>query len=681
MKTGFFSKLAFAGMIKNKKIYLPYLLTCVSMVMMFYIMEALSDSPHIKSMSGGSTLQIVLNLGTYVIALFALLFLTYTNSFLARRRNREFGLYNVLGMDKKGIARIIVRESLFTTLIGLGGGMVLGILFFKFAELGLLRTIRREVDYRLTVSVKTVVSTLIVFSVIFLFLLLKSLWQVVRSKPLELFKSENAGEKPPKANWVLALGGGIILTGAYYAALSIKSPLSALVVFFAAVLMVILATYLLFCAGSVALCKLLQKSKSYYYKKNHFISVSSMIYRMKRNGAGLASICVLSTMVLVMISSSACLYVGAEDSLRHRYPYDVEIAVHMQNLANLKEERISQIRKGYQEVFAKENVVPKRTAEYSYAVISGLLQGTVLEVDSKALSSFGMDTYDDLRQLFFISQEDYNRQMGTAVSLVSGQAMLGTLRCEFHEQSLSVGGLNFDIVGNIEECPSIGEATMAVVSSIILVVPDYDVLTPLDRLADYNGNKMLSLKWYFGYDLESGDLEKGGALKRGQIESLYEHEFLDIGTGYGYLSSVRENERDDFYMICGGLFFLGIVLSTVFLFATVLIIYYKQTSEGYEDQGRFEIMKKIGMTAKDIKGNINSQVRTVFFAPLCFAGLHLAVAFPLIWKLLQLFNFRNLNLMILVTVGSFLVFGVFYVVIYKMTANTYYRIVNGGQKE
>ena len=295
-----YPRLALSGIRNNRKLYVPYILSCIGTVMMYFILHSLSLSPLLHETRGGDNLEIILSLGKYVIAAFSLLFLFYTNSFLIRRRYKEFGLYSVLGMDKRGIGRVVLWESLFVSLLGLAAGLLFGIAFSKLAELGLLRAIQSDVDFRFYLSWEAVLSTLLLYGGIFAALMLKSLWQVGRTKPLELLKSENYGEKPPKANWFFALLGLGLLGVAYYLSLSIQSPLKALMLFFVAVLMVIAATYLLFMAGSVTLCRLLQKNKKYYYKKNHFVSVSSMAYRMKRNGAGLASICILCTMVLVM---------------------------------------------------------------------------------------------------------------------------------------------------------------------------------------------------------------------------------------------------------------------------------------------------------------------------------------------------------------------------------------------
>lgn len=325
MRLGFYPKLELTGITKNKKTYFPYILTSVGMVMMLYIVSFLTYSDSVKLMRGGDTVRGFLGLGCSVIGIFSTILLFYTNSFLIRRRKKEFGLYNILGMGKRNLARVLIWETVIIAAISMGAGLGCGILFSKAAELFMANVLGSTVGFAFQITADAIIMTVGWFGVIFVLILLNSLRQIHLAKPIELMRSEAVGEKPPKANWILTILGVVLLGGAYYLAVTIKDPVSAMLWFFAAVIMVILATYMLFIAGSVALCRLLQKNKGYYYKTSHFISVSSMVYRMKRNGAGLASICILSTMVLVMISSTSSLFVGREDTLRGRYPRNIVI--------------------------------------------------------------------------------------------------------------------------------------------------------------------------------------------------------------------------------------------------------------------------------------------------------------------------------------------------------------------
>ena len=327
MKIGFYPKLAVDGLRKNRRMTLPYILTCVGMVMMFYIVTFLHYSDSITTMRGGSTMRMFMGLGSIVIGVFACLFLFYTNAFLMRRRRREFGLYNVLGMGKRNIALILFWETLFVAFIALSGGLTAGIVFSKLAELGMVNIMRLNVDYKLTVSWDSVRATLITFGAIFILLLLNSVRQVHFSGALELMKSENVGEKPPRANWALGLLGVIVLGAAYWLAISVKQPITAMVWFFAAVIMVIIATYLIMISGSVLLCRVLQKNRRWYYTPAHFVSTSSMAYRMKRNGAGMATICILCTMVLVILTSTVCLYGGTDSMVDAICPQDINLTI------------------------------------------------------------------------------------------------------------------------------------------------------------------------------------------------------------------------------------------------------------------------------------------------------------------------------------------------------------------
>lgn len=679
MKMRLYPKLALTGIGKNRQLYFPYILTCIGMVMMFYIMQSISFSPILKEVRGGSSASFILALGRFVIAAFSLLFLLYTNSFLIRRRNKEFGLYNILGMDKGGIARIAVWETVFVFIISMSCGLILGIALSKLGELGLLNAIRAEIDYNFTVSSQSIAITLCIYAAIFVLLLIKTLWQLSRQNPLELMHSENTGEKPPKANWVLALLGFIILATAYYLAVSIKEPMTALVVFFAAVIMVIVATYMLFTAGSVAICKALQKKKGYYYKKNHFVSISSMAYRMKRNGAGLASICILSTMVLVMIASSGSLYIGADDMLRDRYPYDSELSVYLDSLSDTAEEKVSGIRSEYKKVFDEYGVEPLNAIYYSYAGITGIQTGSTIDYMASAVYDFTAN-YDDLRMLIFVKEADYNRLMGTDISLNPGEAMVYLNGCKYDYDTISIADFTLNIVGSVDSFFEMGTEDITIVPYIFLIVSDLDVLEPMSGLADYNGNKALQIQYYYGCDFDTDD-ETKIAVHNDQRRCIGNTFVAAAGNGYRVSSSCYVSVKDDFFGTFGGLFFLGIMLSIVFICAAALIIYYKQISEGYEDQSRFDIMQKVGMTKRDIRKSINSQVLTVFFAPLFFAGMHLAFAFPLVWKLLQLFYLTNLRLVIIVAIGAFVLFSVFYAVIYKLTAASYFKIVSGAQRD
>ena len=675
MRVGFYPKLAWNGISKNKRLYLPYILTGSLMVMMFYIMSFLTESPSLSKMRGGYVLRQILPLGSVIIGIFSLLFLFYTNSFLIRQRYREFGLYNILGMDKQNISRIMIWESLTVGVVAIISGLFVGIVLSKAAELVLMNLLHMEVTFELGIGAKALSETALVYGIIYLLLLCNSLIKVKRSKPLELMQSGRVGERMPKRIWINAIVGIIFLAIAYYLAVSIEEPLTALLVFFIAVILVIGATYLLFMSGSVVLCRLLQRNKRYYYKPNHFVSVSSMVYRMRRNGAGLASICILLTMVLVMISSTASLYFGSEDSIHSRYPNGVNITVTVDDINGFDDEDIAVL----QGIVAEKSGNKEIGKYFRTGEVAGLFTGDGIIIDYNAVNTFGLSTYDNVGYLQVIPLEDYNRMTGLNETLGEDECMLYCIRTEYTSDTFAVAdGKPYKVKKVLEEFFSDGELNMLIVPSICLVVDDFDAFVePILPLKTENGSPMLQLDWKCGFDMESAESEMAAA---DAIKDAFHTLQIEGNSSISsYNVESREENREDFFHTFGSLFFLGIMLSIVFILAAVLIIYYKQISEGYEDKSRFDIMQKVGMTKRDIRKNINSQIITVFFSPLAFAGIHLAFAFPFVWKMLMLFNFRNMPLVIVATLVCFAIFGLFYALVYKITSNTYYGIVSGGK--
>ncbi len=678
MSIGFYLKLAWNGIRKNKKFYTPYLLTCIGMVMMYYIVSFLSVNRQVMSMNGGETIQYMLMLGCGVIGVFSVMFLFYTNSFLMRRRKKEFGLYNILGMGKRNLAKILLRETLIIAAISLSIGLFCGILLSKVAELWMLKILAMDVIFSFQIEWNAVSQTFWLFGVIFLLILANSLRQIHLTNPIELLHSETVGEKPPKANWILAIIGVALLAGAYLLAVTIEDPISALIWFFVAVIMVIIATYLLFIAGSVSFCKLLQKNKKYYYKTHHFISVSSMTYRMKRNGAGLASICILCTMVLVMVSSTTCLYIGMEDSLRARYPRNINLDMTFDSLEKMNEGTADQIRQASEETAAQYGQDLSRVLNYRVAGLVGCIMGNQIFLDESSLTEFDWNGYSNVWQVFIVPLEDYNRLMGQNETLEKGEALVYTTKgTGYGEDTISIGnGEALRVKKEVDDFADNGVDAMQMIPSIYIFVPDFEtVAAPL--LGEKNiTTGTVSLHWFYGFDLSCEEEEQIAIAE--ELRNYLRQMELENGADWlsASLESVAEN-RSAFYGLYGGLFFLGVLLGIVFLFAAVLIMYYKQISEGYEDQSRFEIMQKVGMNKREIKKSINSQILTVFFLPLLAAGVHLCFAFPLIYRLLALFNLTNLLLLILVTAVCYLIFALFYVAIYRVTSYAYYSIVSG----
>ncbi|MBR5421969.1 MAG: ABC transporter permease [Lachnospiraceae bacterium] len=676
----FYLRLALDGMKKNKQLYKPYLLTCIGMVMMFYILSSLSFSPAIRSMRSGDTVSLILILGTIVIGVFSLLFLAYTNSFLIRRRNKEFGLYNILGMNKWNISIIILLETLITALFTITAGVLLGILFSKLAELFLMRMSGAEVDYQIRISPVGILMAFIVFGAIFFLLLLVSLARVRLSNPLSLLKSEAAGEKPPKGNLLLALAGFVILAVAYYFSVSIETPLSALALFFAAVIMVIIATYLLFIAGSVVLCRILQKNKSYYYKASHFVSVSSMAFRMKRNGAGLASICILATMVLVMISSTGCLYFGSENALRGMQPYDMTATVFMDSGKYCTSESAETLRRI---IFDKTQGKETNIAAYSYIETFGLLENGEIDIDGAEENTTNPSLLSQIRTIIMIPRADYEQLTGSRTELADDEILVWSSGKPYPFDKLTIEGLRTMKVRDRLSDPPVRVSTEdTIVTALIVVIPDWDVIVDeLDKLDDELGSSFM-VRQRIAFDLPGIDAEEDRRLMDSISDAGNEQIEKDPDCGWVFVRTESFlSTKNYYYDLNGSFFFLGIVLSIIFIAAAALIIYYKQLSEGYEDRARFAIMQKVGMTPGEIKSTINTQILTVFFAPLLFAGLHLCFAFPFVEKLIRLFGVSNRLVLILSSLACFLVFALFYIFVYRGTAHTYYNIVSTSERE
>ena len=679
MKKGIYRKLALSGIRKNSRLYLPYILTCAGTVMMCYIISFLSQSSEFGKIPGGNTVQGFLSVGIGVMAVFSLIFLFYTNSFLIRRRKKELGLYNILGLGKRNLAAVLAAETFIVALVSIAGGLLSGILFSKLAELCLVRILGGSAKFTFTVSYTSVVMTAIQFAGIFLVIYLYTLLQIRLTNPIGLLKSENTGEKPPKANWFAAAAGVLILGAAYYTALSVEDPVTAITVFFFAVVMVIVATYLLFISGSVTLCRILQKNKRYYYKTNHFVSVSSMAYRMKRNGAGLASICILCTMVLVMISSTVCLYAGKEDSLRQRYPRNINLDAVVSGTALLDGPQTERVKQIIEETASENGASPQNILEYGCAAFGGVIEGEKIIYDSSVYEN-RLDKMDEIWQIFVVSLNDYNRLMGQNETLSSGETLIYTTKdVSYDNNTIRIGdGETLTVKKRVNDFADNGVDSMQIFPTLYLFVPDFEaVVNPIAGVRSDDDIELVSLHWYYGFDLDCADdtqieIQNRITEKTAELEKTDEE--------FSYFHMITEGvakERADFYGLYGGLFFLGILLGLVFISAAVLIIYYKQISEGYEDRSKFDIMQKVGMTRREIQRSINSQVLTVFFMPLIASGIHLAFAFPIIRKMLMIFGLVNLPFLVAATAVCYLIFAAFYLAVYRATSRSYYRLVSG----
>ena len=680
MKRSFYPRLAIDGMRKNRRMYGPYLAMGALMAAICYILSALSRSNALRTLPGGDNLCMIMALGNVVLLIFSVIFLFYTNSFLIRRRRREFGLYNVLGMSKRNLARILTWETLLTAAISIAGGLFFGVLLSKLIELAIVKMIDGAATLAFPFDLSALLGTAGGFAAIYALLWLVSVVRVGRSTAVALLHSEAAGEKPPRANWFLSLLGLILLGAAYYLAVSIKNPLDAITWFFVAVVLVIFATYLLMITTSVLLCRVLQKDKRYYYRANHFVSVSSMAYRMKRNGAGLASICILATMVLVMISSTASLYFGKEDSLRTQYPREVNVQLRLSSLSQMEDHNLDLFRTAAQQAVEGCGGEMQNVMDYRYINTTGYPMEDGIEMDWREYQSSNI-TYANLRDYFFVTEADYEAQTGEQLNIPEGEVALRTYDCDDAPLELRIRrGGTLRVAESRKGSDQLGLAQNSNIARVVVIVPDMQAILDVFPASIQDIKDSNTFRWVYGFDT---GLDAAG--QRAVREAVSEHiNALDLGEGQGYdwySLALREENRADFYGNYAGMFALGILLSVVFILAAVLIIYYKQLTEGYEDQARFAIMQNVGMTRREIRRSINSQLLTVFYLPLLFAGLHLAFAFPMIRRLLMLFALYNVGLFAAVTAISFAVFAALYAVVYRQTAGAYYAIVSGGRDE
>ena len=659
----FFPKMAAGNLVRNRRFEFPYLLTGLITVAMFYNMTFLTFHEDLKNMPGGATIPTIMNLGTMVVGLFAVIFLLYTNTFLMKRRHKEIGLYNILGMSKRHIAVVMLWETVYTCLITVVGGLLLGILLSKLMLLLLYKILFFSVSFGFMVSWKSVGITAVLFVAIYLVALLLNLLHVHLSKPVELLKGGSVGEKEPKTKVLLAILGVVTLGAGYYIAITTESPLEALMLFFLAVILVIIGTYCLFTAGSIAFLKAMKKRKNYYYQAKHFIGISGMLYRMKQNAVGLANICILSTMVLVMISTCVCLYIGTGDALNAMYPHDIIYSQSWQDSGNRSKE---EVRVQIQEALDKAGMEPTHVQEVDQLTTVNSMpeEATLGGVDPNA----GVMDLSNTVTTLVVTAEGYRQMTGNTLNLAPGEAAIYTTESQGEWEQISFLGLSFSIKTWLPEAPAI---TVEGYSEryIFLVVADDAAMEAVYQQQMLDGGGLAS-NIYWEYSLDFDGVSKEEMLQL--YQTLRSSVLSDTGDN---TLSCRDAQEVDFYSLYGSLLFLGLFLGALFLMATVLIIYYKQISEGYEDKERFAIMEKVGMSQQQVRTAIRSQVRMVFFLPLLGAIIHLAASFKMISKLMAALGLQNIPLFALCCVGTVAAFAVGYFIIYHLTARTYYKIV------
>ncbi len=663
MKHFFYSRLAADNIRKNARTYIPYIIACTLTIVMFYSFISLSNNNDLTEMKIGRRLiPYILNLGIWVIGIFAVIFLFYTYSFLIKRRQKEFGLFNILGMEKKHITKIVALETLDVAVISLVAGLAIGILFNKLLYMLLLRMIDAELTLDYHISFEPIIPTLLFFGGIFLVIFLHSIGRIHLSNPIELLHSTKTGEKEPKTKIIITILGILCLGGGYYISLTTKQIQEALPNFLLAVILVIIGTYLLFTVGSITLLKLLKKNKRYYYKTNHFISVSSMIYRMKRNAVGLANICILSTMVLVMLSVTSTLMISLESTL-NSFSHDIMYSIEIGSDDN-KEQVSSSI----------EKIVEETAKEHRLSILN-LSQGYFINwnicYDNGIFSSDSeTDNEENLHLLEIISISDYNRILDKKAVLKSDEILLfseDSTVCD--DKEIVFLDRHYTVAESANSLPKDLKFNLTIeYKNIIMVVSD-NVFEQLVHI--YEGHNIST----YGYDFDlSGTNEQKIEFTEDLNNRIFSHENNTLAE-HGLVSYSKSEDRSGLYEIYGGLLFIGIFLSILFTAAMVLIMYYKQTSEGYEDRERFEIMQKVGLERYNIKKSIRSQILTVFFLPLIIAGIHILFAYPIITQLVKMLVLSNTGILLICTLISFAAFVLFYIIVYILTARTYYKLV------
>ena len=670
MHKGIFSKLAKQNIRNNKSTYIPYMITCIFCIAMIYMMEFLRDCPTLdQAVRQADEVRMIVFTGEIVVEIFCIIFLIYSNSFLMKRRQKEIGLYNILGLERNHIGIVMFLETIITSIGSLAGGIAAGIIGSKLALLLLLKLLHIPSVLGFYISVKGIFTCLFMFGIVFLMILFLNLAKIHLSRPVELLRGNNTGEKEPAAKWLMALIGFICLGAGYYLAVTTESPIKAITIFLLAVILVMAGTYLLFTAGSIVILKFLRRRKSFYYRTGNFISISGMLYRMKQNAIGLASICILSTGVLLMISMTVSIYFGINDIMLNRYPYDVDMSV-----TSISEDECQTAIEAFEKAIADNKVPVEKSVEEIYLDIVCSKNGDQILI--KPTNT--IRNSDSVLVLSLLNQAEYERLTGISANLNDGE-IFAWYPSAVQKDSVTVDETEFTVKKWLDKNPlTCGED--AVSDNAVLVVTDEDFKKFDDmRTEMYKGVSSApageDLTLHLGLDITGSETDKidFGTPVMEAVKDLRKNGGLSESSWI--TSGIRQQEYESYYADNGSLLFIGIFLGSLFLMGTAMIIYYKQISEGYEDQKRFEIMQKVGLSRREVRSSVRRQILMVFFLPLLMAMLHITMAFPMIRRLLLLFGMTNTKLFIGCTAGTVLIFAVVYGVIYLMTARSYYHIV------
>ncbi|MBU5317567.1 ABC transporter permease [Clostridium bornimense] len=655
MNSIFYFKLAKTNLKKNKRIYFLYILAIIIIVMTFYTMKAISINKGIYNMRCGEQVIMLLRFATNIIAIFTVMFLFYTNSFLIKNRKKEIGLYNILGMEKKHIAKVFTFETIIVVSISLLLGLISGIIIGKLMFIILLNLVKFDITLSFSISFKAIISTIELILVTSIVVLIMNLIQIKATNPIELLKSTEKGEKISKRLWIFAIVGVIALFIGYRMALKVESPIAAINEFFIASIFVMIGTDCTFKAGIIVFLKILKKNKKFYYKTNNFISISSMIYRMKQNAAGLANICILSTIVLLIISTTVCLYIGGESSLKNRYPQDVKII-----FRDYKGDKNT----AYDVVNSElnsNNLVKENKIEFNYKELNAILDNNEFKV---AKTKYHMSDISGKCDGEIITLNQYNKVENKDVKLKENEILIYTNEGKYENNTVKLGDNNYKVKEELTSLRFVNKEDSAKIKSYFIIVKDEEVLNEICK--SFNTEELDKDKYYISFDIKGSNED---------CIKFCNNTYNKINSDNISFQSIFM-DRETYYAMNGGFLFIGSYLGILFTMAMVIIIYYKQISEGYEDNERFKIMKKVGISDYEVRKSIKKQILLVFFIPLVTAVIHIGFAFKMMNKMLALFGVGSTEIFIQCIFATIVVFAVIYIVVYRLTARTYYKIVN-----
>ncbi|MEF2814834.1 MAG: FtsX-like permease family protein [Oscillospiraceae bacterium] len=667
-----YPRLAATNLKKNRRFYLPYLLACIVIVALFCIILTLASDPYLADMAHGDNVSQMLGVGVWIMVLFSAIILFYTNSTFTKQRKREFAIYNILGMEKRHISYVLFWESLYTAAMALFFGLVAAGVFSKLLQLVLMRLIGGETTFRLNISLMSIGYTVVFFGVLFLLLLLNTIRIIHLSNPVQLLRGSSEGEREPRSKWILALLGAVCLAAGYIMSLRTRTAYAAIEYFFPAVMLVIVGTYLVFIALSIVILKALRKNRRYYYKTSHFATVSGLIYRMSRNAAGLASICILSTMVLVTVSTTVSLYKGLDAYAAVRWPQDVTLTLSAGSDTDAVPD-VAPVVQVVDAAVAGTGLTQSHVHGYRAINLSMMREDdATLDVTHVTQTSYQLS---NALTVWVTDADGYASLTGEPVTLAPDEALAWTDGKPFGD-TVMICDRTFRL-RQLDSFPLDSGSSIMGVRTLYLVVPDLDSMLELrarqNEHANANGGTLSTLKYTYRFDLSGTDDEQLNAMNTVWSDAAFQQAVTDAHIGWS--SDVRADGYPTLRSTYGSFLFLGFFLGFVFLLATVLIIYYKQVSEGYDDCDRFRIMQQVGMTHREVKATIRTQVLLMFFLPLVTAAIHIVFAFPLIKQIVFAFGLQNVHLFLLCTLGTFGVFALLYTFVYLLTARTYYRIV------